>query len=149
MKALARGSCRAVWFTAVLAIAAAVVAQTISQSELETADPTDAVLAVSSVAPFVGDHSETWEEFGGANLPNGTLVLGGIATITGTKMVTAGSFQMCTMFAMPSDGTILMYSDRRAGPFIISFSQPVSAFGAYWGSGIDCPDCCFYNDAAT
>ena len=32
-----------------------------------------------------------------------------------------------------------MDSDRPSGPFTISFSQPVSAFGAYWGSGLRCP----------
>jgi hypothetical protein len=31
-----------------------------------------------------------------------------------------------------------MDSDRPSGPLTISFSQPVSAFGAYWGSGVDC-----------
>jgi hypothetical protein len=31
-----------------------------------------------------------------------------------------------------------MDSDRPSGPLTISFSQPVSAFGAYWGSGVRC-----------
>jgi hypothetical protein len=33
---------------------------------------------------------------------------------------------------------ILMDSDRPSNPLTISFFQPVSAFGAYWGSGVGC-----------
>ena len=102
---------------------------------------------VTSVPHFVGDHSETWEEFGVSDLPDGTSILGGLATITGTDMVTARGFIMCTVSGRPSDGTTLMDSDRPAGPFTISFSQPVSAFGAYWGSGYRCTQCCGFGDA--
>ena len=59
-------------------------------------------------------------------------------TISGDHMVTAMSFRLCTVIGRPSDGSILMDSDRPTGPLTISFSQPVSAFGAYWGSGVDC-----------
>jgi hypothetical protein len=104
---------------------------------------------VTRVPPFAGTHSETWERFGVNQIPNGTSILGGIATISGDHMVTARSFQMCTVFGVPSDGNILMDSDRPSGPLTISFSQPVSAFGAYWGSGIGCPQCCLYDDAPT
>jgi hypothetical protein len=120
------------------ALTALLVGQTIPQFESETSDPTDIVAPITNVGPFVGDHSETWEEFGFSHLPNGTQILGGIATISGTKMTTANTFQMCSVFAIPSDGSTLMYSDRTAGPFVISFSQPVSAFGAYLGDGLDC-----------
>lgn len=40
-----------------------------------------------------------------------------------------------------------MDSDRPAGPFVITFSEPVSAFGAYWGDGYRCDLCCFFGDA--
>jgi hypothetical protein len=40
-----------------------------------------------------------------------------------------------------------MDSDRPSGLLTISFSQPVSAFGAYWGSGLHCPQCCSFADA--
>ena len=100
---------------------------------------TTARAQVTAVPPFVGDHSETWERFGVSVIPDGTSILGGIATITGTEMVTAKSFRMCTVLGKPSDGTILIDSDRPSGPVTISFSQPVSAFGAYWGSGVGCP----------
>lgn len=105
---------------------------------------------ITPVGPFVGDHSETWEEFGVNNLlAEGTSILGGIATISETtEMVTAKTFIMCTVSAKPSDGMILMDSDRPAGPFTISFSQPVSAFGAYWGDGLHCERCCPFGDAA-
>jgi hypothetical protein len=93
---------------------------------------------VTQVPPFIGTHSETWEEFGVRQIPSGTSILGGIATISGDHMVTANSFRMCTVIGRPSDGVILMDSDRPTGPLTISFSQPVSAFGAYWGSGVDC-----------
>jgi hypothetical protein len=93
---------------------------------------------VTQVPPFVGTHSETWERFGVSQIPNGTSILGGIATISGDQMITATRFRMCLVSGRPSDGTILMDSDRPSGPLTISFSQPVSAFGAYWGSGVGC-----------
>jgi hypothetical protein len=98
------------------------------------------------VPPFVGDHSETWEEFGVIELFDGTPILGGIATISGTNMETAKHFVMCSVMGRPSDGMILMDSDRPAGPTTISFFQPVSAFGAYWGDGVGCAP--FFADAA-
>src|SRR5437763_7711467 len=106
-----------------------------------------ATAQVTMVPPFVGDHSETWERFGTSVIPDGTSILGGIATITGSEMVTAKSFRMCTVLGKPSDGTILMDSDRPSGPVTISFSPPVSAFGAYWGSGVGCLQCCAFPDA--
>src|SRR6266404_4895877 len=93
---------------------------------------------VTQVPPFVGTHSETWERFGISQIPSGTSILGGIATISGDELVTFTSFMMCLVHGMPSDGTILMYSDRPSGPLTVSFSQPVSTFGAYWGSGVGC-----------
>ena len=102
---------------------------------------------VTEVPPYVGTHSETWEEFGLTGIPSGTSILGGIATISGDHMVTATDFPMCSVFGVPSDGRILMDSDRPTGPFTISFSQPVSSFGAYWGSGVGCPACCGFDDS--
>ncbi len=99
---------------------------------------------VTRVPPFIGTHSETWERFGVRSIPGGTSILGGIATISGDHMETATSFVMCTVIGRPSDGNILMDSDRPTGPLTIRFSQPVSAFGAYWGSGVGC----FFGDAS-
>lgn len=100
---------------------------------------------VTTVPPFVGTNSETWERFGINSLPSGTSILGGIATISGGKMLTQHGFRMCSVFGRPSDGTILMDQDRPLDFVMISFSQPVSAFGAYWGSGLYCS----FGDAAT
>jgi len=95
------------------------------------APPLYAGSQVTLMPPFVGTHTETWERFGVTQIPSGTSILGGIATISGTNMVTAHSFIMCTVVGKPSDGTILMDSDRPNDLVTISFSQPVSAFGAY------------------
>ena len=102
-----------------------------------------AAAQVTHVPPFIGTYSETWERFGLRSIPSGTSILGGIATISGDHMETAHSFLMCSVRGVPSDGSILMDSDRPTGPLTISFSQPVSAFGAYWGSGVAFPpsDC--------
>ena len=99
---------------------------------------TYAVAQVTPVPPFVGTNSETWEEFGVSQIPSGTSILGGIATISGDHMVTAMQFDMCGHIGVPSDGDILMGSARPTGPVTISFSQAVSAFGAYWGSSVHC-----------
>ena len=93
---------------------------------------------VITVPPFVGTNSETWERFGINSIPSGTSILGGIATISGCCMLTENRFPMCSVWGRPSDGTILMDQDRPNDLVTISFSQPVSAFGAYWGSGINC-----------
>jgi hypothetical protein len=105
---------------------------------------------VTPVPPFVGDHSETWEEFAArSTIPQGTIILGGIATIYGPSMKALGSVQFCSVFGYPSDGSVMMFQDRPQDRIVIFFSQPVSAFGAYWGSGVNCPSCCRYRDAAT
>jgi hypothetical protein len=101
--------------------------------------------AVSSMPPFVGTNSETWEQFGVNQIPNGTSILGGIATISGIKMVTEHRFRMCAVWGVPSDGIMLMDQDRPNDLVTISFSQPVSAFGAYWGSGFEC----WFGDSAS
>jgi hypothetical protein len=139
-------SLRAATFAGLFALAAILFGQTVPQFESQPSDASDVVATVTSVGPFVGDHSETWEEFGVTTIPSGTHILGGIATITGTRMVTAHSFRMCSVTGYPSDGQILMDQDRPNDLVVISFSQPVSAFGAYWGSGFNCFS---YPDAAT
>jgi hypothetical protein len=100
---------------------------------------------VTPVGPFYGTNSETWERFGPDSIASGTSILGGIATISGQRMITQHMFGMCSVFGEPSDGTILMFQDRPQDLITISFSEPVLAFGAYWGSGIHCS----FGDAAT
>src|SRR6266496_4056074 len=67
---------------------------------------------VTLVPPFIGTYSETWERFGVRRISSGSSILGGIATISGDHMETATSFQMCSVFGRPSDGSILMDQDR-------------------------------------
>src|ERR1700730_477423 len=86
---------------------------------------------VTTVDPFVGTNSETWEQFGTSSIPSGTSILGGIATISGCCMITQHRFQMCSVVGVPIDGLLLMDQDRPHDLVTISFSQPVSAFGAY------------------
>jgi hypothetical protein len=109
----------------------------------------DSGAQVNIVGPFAGTNSETWEDFGPNFISNGTPILGGIATISGSgDMLTQKKFQLCGVFAKPSDGIVFMDQDRPNDTVIISFSETVSAFGAYWGSGYHCPHCCGYADAA-
>ena len=89
------------------------------------APPLYAGSQVTLMPPFVGTHTETWERFGVNQIPSGTSILGGIATISGDHMVTAHSFIMCSVVGRPSDGTVLMDSDRPNDLVTISFSQPV------------------------
>jgi hypothetical protein len=107
---------------------------------------------VTPVPPFVGDHSETWEEFPRTRIPtiipDGTIILGGIATISGPSMKAVPGVWFCSVLGYPSDGSVMMFQDRPQDKIVISFSQPVSAFGAYWGSGVGCSIYGF-GDAAT
>src|SRR6266403_5292917 len=103
MKFPVMSSSRAATFAGLFTIAALVFGQNYPPLETQTSPNVGA--PVTSVGPFVGDHSETWEEFGAHQIPNGTSILGGIATITGTKMFTSHTFYMCTVYALPSDGS--------------------------------------------
>src|SRR5437667_10658204 len=64
-----------------------------------------AVAQVTPVPPFAGTHSETWERFNIAEIPSGTSLLGGLRTISGDRMETAHSCQVCGVIAIPTDGT--------------------------------------------
>ncbi|MFZ3373976.1 MAG: hypothetical protein WA183_00295 [Chthoniobacterales bacterium] len=92
---------------------------------------------VTLVPPFVGTNSETWEEFPIHAIPSGTSILGGIAMISDQNLEIDGPqmFTLCGhgLYAIPSDGTKFLGAAYPSGPLTISFSQPVSAFGAYWG----------------
>jgi hypothetical protein len=94
---------------------------------------------VTPVPPFVGTNSETWEEFPIEKLGSSVIsILEGTATISGTKLETDGPrmFFLCYGYVMPSDGVRFLGSNSLYAsiPITISFSQPVSAFGAYWGA---------------
>ena len=127
------------WGGATFCLLFALTALVIAKSATLTASTMSQAAGVTIVPPFVGTYSETWEEFGVSTLSNGTSILGGIATISGQGfMRTEKKFTLCSVIAKPSDGSILMDQDRPKDEVTISFSQPVSSFGAYWGSGYGC-----------
>ncbi|MEY2564096.1 MAG: hypothetical protein QOH88_2289, partial [Verrucomicrobiota bacterium] len=104
-----------------------------------------AAAAVTEIPPFVGTHSETWEEFPVRKFGSEEIsILGGTAVISGDNLETATSqkFLLCTFYARPTDGKILLGSDAASAGMKISFSQPVSAFGAYWENFPGTPDIC-------
>lgn len=97
---------------------------------------------VTAVPPFAGDHSETFEEYPVAKYGNGPITaFGGLASITGESLETDadGMFTICGSsppYFKPIDGSRFLGSDMGRG-MRITFSQPVSAFGGYWGNETD------------
>src|SRR5437867_8515862 len=86
--------------------------------------------AVTTVLPFVGTNSETWEEFGVQKFGSSVVsIFGGIATVSGTQLETqrSGVFRNCGNYETASDGFIFMGADATQGFVTMSFSQPVSA----------------------
>jgi hypothetical protein len=134
------------WGGAALCLLFVFAALAIAKAPMRTA-PTVAQAQVTIVPPFVGTHSESWEGFPFAALPSGKSILGGIATISGCCMRIEKSFQVCSRTARPTDGTRLMDQDRPQPVVTITFSEPVSAFGAYWASGVGCDQCCGFDDS--
>ena len=134
------------WGGAALCLLFAFAALAIAKAPIRTA-PIVAQAQFTIVPPFVGTHSESWEGFPFAALPSETSILGGIAKISGCCMQIQKSFRVCLFTARPSDGTRLMDQDRPNPEVTITFSEPVSAFGAYWASGVGCDLCCGFPDS--
>jgi hypothetical protein len=100
---------------------------------------------VTEIPPFVGTHSETWEEFPVRKFADEEIsILGGTGVISGDALETATGqkFLLCTFYAKPTDGKILLGSDAAGGGMKITFAQPVSSFGAYWENFPDTPERC-------
>jgi hypothetical protein len=57
---------------------------------------------VTSVPPFIGTHSETWERFGFRSIPSGTPILGGIATISSDHMELPHRFKCAALEVGPA-----------------------------------------------
>lgn len=109
---------------------------------------------ITPIAPFTGIYQETWETFPRSDpaipsdpiklLSDGTPILSGEAAIFGSDGYIYRLWTDCVGlgrgFALVSDGSQGMYS--WAGPVTITFSTPVTEFGAYWGLafGGDLPD---------
>ena len=90
---------------------------------------------VLEIPPFVGTQSETWEEFPVMQFGDGPIsILGGTAMISGSALETDtfNMFHLCYFDAYPTDGIKFLGADSRDAYLTISFSQPISAFGAYW-----------------
>jgi len=102
---------------------------------------------ISSVGPFTGTYTESWEEFNNYNqgpfyLSNPTTIMGGEASIADAHMIVydpnAASFGLGTSgSAQVSDGKqgMLLYESLTLlgnGTATITFTNPVSEFGAYW-----------------
>ena len=103
---------------------------------------------VSEIDPFVGDLSETWEGFPSYNdtpgffLDEPTAIMGGSASISNPFMqvyepgvatfIIGGS---PLVFAQVSDGVKGMGLNNFSQTANITFTTPVTEFGAYWGSG--------------
>ena len=111
------------------------------ESETASTLPTSSVAAqeadVTEVPPFTGTHSETWEEFPVEKFGSSEVsILDGTAVISGTRLETATNhmFLLCGFYAQPTDGKIFLGADAINAFMKISFAQPVSAFGAYWGN---------------
>jgi hypothetical protein len=100
---------------------------------------------VTEVPPFVGAHTETWEEFGVKKFGSSQVsILGGSAVVSGTQLETATfrMFLLCAYYAGPSDGKMFLGADDTAALIKVSFSAPVSAFGAYWDTFPGIPEGC-------
>lgn len=100
---------------------------------------------VTEIPPFTGSRTESFEEFpikkfGSEQVP----IFGGTAVLAGTNLETDTfhMFRLCSYFAGPSDGTQMMGADMVAAYMTVTFSQPVSAFGAYWSTIPEIPEGC-------
>ncbi|MGI8437380.1 MAG: hypothetical protein ACR2NX_10830 [Chthoniobacterales bacterium] len=100
---------------------------------------------VTSVPPFTGASSETFEEFGRRLFSDGERIpiFGGTAVISGTRLETAHAdqFLLCVYYASPVDGQFFLGADQYGSSMVITFSQPVSTFGAYWANLPDPQGC--------
>ena len=106
----------------------------------------NASATLSSIGPFSGSMSETWESFNDYlttnfhYLPDPTSIMGGGATISSPRMAvynpnTAANFGLGSSgSALISDGVHGMGLDNPAQTATITFANPVGDFGAYWGA---------------
>lgn len=100
--------------------------------------------ALSSVGPFTGDLTETWESF--ANFPpalaNPTDIMGGAASIANPSMAIYQpgvlDFNLfANGFAQVADGVKAMGLNGDQQTAIITFDNSQTSFGAFWGASRD------------
>jgi hypothetical protein len=103
------------------------------------------IWAATSIGPFTGTSSESWESFddyltGPRYLADSTSIMGGHAFISSSRMSvyltnSATSFGLGDSGnAQVADGTKGMGLDGFAQTATITFVNPVTDFGAYWGA---------------
>jgi hypothetical protein len=100
--------------------------------------------AVTSITPFTGTYSETWESFanygqgGFHSLPNPTTIMGGFAEISNNAMLIyepgVAGFGLANSPAQVSDGAKGMGINLGGSSTTILFDFPMESFGAYWGA---------------
>jgi len=112
--------------------------------------PGKAKALITPEGPFTGNLTETWESFNTYNvgpspvnlLPAPTTIMGGSATISNPLMIVyspllirIADFSLVNSgMAQVSDGQKGMGVNAAAQTVTISFSTPVTDFGAYWGA---------------
>ena len=107
------------------------------------APPLYAGSQVTLIPPFVGDHSETFEEFPVEKFGTTPVsIFGGLATVTGhnnLETATVHMFFECSLdfFVVPHDGSKIL-GVNLSGSMTIVFAQPLSAFGAYFANAANC-----------
>lgn len=103
--------------------------------------------ALSSVGPFAGDLSETWEGFPNYQVPvsvtylaNPTDIMGGAASIASGLMAvyepgSGASFGLSSSgTAQVADGAKAMGLDDANQTAVITFDNDQTQFGAFWGA---------------
>lgn len=101
--------------------------------------------AQTSIAPFTGDHSETFDEFPPQDvsifLPNPTSAFDGTATLAtilgpggccGLAVYDAGAHQFGNY--VPTDGLQYAVTQDFGDTLLFTFSSLIANFGAYWGA---------------
>jgi hypothetical protein len=99
------------------------------------------VAQVSTIAaPFSPGAIESWESFPIQNVPDPSIIMGGLAQISSPRMFiyapSSGAFWGFGTSgpAQVSDVTQGMGLDLTSQTATIDFAQPITAFGAFWGA---------------
>src|SRR4051794_32904121 len=106
-----------------------------------------AAVEISPVSPFVGVWSETWESRSTYNDPSFhyepgvSPIMGGFASVASPRLLLYTSIGTDTTSlgtsgttALVSDGVKGLAENSSSNLVTLSFSTPISAFGAYWGA---------------
>ena len=92
---------------------------------------------ITSTGPFTGNISEDFESFVIGLQPSPRTIMGGAATVTNPNLYVyeSGDWTLATSGeALTSDGVKGLGFDGNPSSATITFSSPVTSFGAYWGA---------------